>query len=111
MGNWSDEFEGSVTICDLDGVITYLNKTSRKQFEKYGGADLIGKNLLDCHPEPSRNKLKEQLKNPATNTYTIEKGDIKKIIHQSPLYENGVFSGVIEISFVIPEPMPHFIRE
>lgn len=111
MGSWSDEFNGAVTVCDLDGIITYMNETSRKQFEKSGGEALIGKNLLDCHPEPSRTKLLEQLKNPTTNTYTIEKGGIKKIVHQSPLYRKGVFSGVIEMSFILPQPMPHFIRD
>jgi len=111
MNIWSDEFDGAVTICNTKGVITYMNDKSQKQFSKYGGGTLIGTNLLDCHPEPSKSRLIEQLKNPITNTYTIEKGGIKKIIHQSPLYDKGVFSGVIEISFVLPQPLPHFIRE
>jgi len=111
MNIWSEEFEGSITICDRDGVITYMNDASQKQFMKYGGGDLKGTNLLDCHPEPSRSKLVEMLKTPTTNTYTTEKAGIKKIIHQSPLYENGIFSGLIEISFELPQPLPHFIRE
>jgi transcriptional regulator with PAS, ATPase and Fis domain len=111
MIQWSDEFAGAVTICDLEGIITYMNEISKKQFAKYGGVALVGTNLLDCHPEPSRTKLLEQLKNPTTNTYTIEKDGIKKIIHQSPLYKNGVFSGVIEMSFVIPPEMPNYIRD
>ena len=111
MNIWSDEFEGAITICDLEGMITYMNETSKKQFIKYGGIDLIGTNLLDCHPEPSRSKLSEMLKTPSTNIYTIEKAGIKKMIHQSPLYENDVFSGLIEISFVLPQSLPHFIRD
>ncbi|MEI6677934.1 MAG: PAS domain-containing protein [Mariniphaga sp.] len=108
---WSDEFGGAVTICNLDGIITYMNETSKELFKKYGGAGLIGTNLLNYHPEPSRSKVAEMLKTPTTNTYTIEKAGIKKIIHQSPLYEQGVFSGLIEISFELPEAMPHFIRD
>jgi len=111
MENWSDEFEGAITICDLEGIITYMNETSRKQFAKYGGGDLIGTNLLDCHSEPSRTKLVEQLSNPTTNTYTIEKNGTKKIIHQSPLFIKGVFSGVIEMSFQLPDRMVHHIRD
>ena len=111
MNIWSEEFEGSITICNREGLITYMNDASKKQFMKYGGIDLLGTNLLDCHPEPSRSKLAEMLKTPGTNTYTTEKSGIKKIIHQSPLYENGVFSGLIEISFVLPQPLPHFIRD
>jgi len=111
MKSWSDEFNGAVTICDREGIITSMNETSKRQFSKYGGGDLVGTNLLDCHPEPSRSKLAEMLKTPTTNTYTTEKAGIKKIIHQSSLYENGVFSGLIEISFELPQELPHFIRD
>jgi len=111
MNIWSEEFEGAITICDREGIITYMNDGSKRVFMKYGGADLMGTNLLDCHPEPSRSKVAEMLKTPTTNTYTIEKGGIKKIIHQSPLYENGVFSGMIEMSFELPSSLPHFIRD
>ena len=110
MINWPEEFDGSITICNLDGIIIYLNEVAKKQFTKYGGGDLLGTNLLDCHPEPSRSKLVEMLKTPTQNIYTTEKSGVKKIIHQSPLYENGVFSGLIEISFELPQQLPHFIR-
>ena len=111
MNNWSDEFEGAVTICDAQGIIVYMNEKSQYQFSKYGGGNLVGTNLLDCHPEPSKSKLVELLESPKTNTYTIEKGGLKKIVHQSPLYNNGIFSGVIEISFILPHTLPHFIRD
>ena len=111
MNTWSDEFEGAVTICNTQGIITYMNEKSQKLFSKYGGGKLIGTNLLDCHPEPSRSKLVELLKNPITNIYTIEKDGLKKLIHQSPYYEKGVFSGLIEISVILPQILPHFIRD
>jgi len=111
MNIWSDEFEGAVTICNTEGIITYMNDKSQKQFSKYGGDKLVGTNLLDCHPEPSRSKLVELLKNQITNIYTIEKAGQKKLIHQSPLFEKGVFSGLIEISIVLPQTLPHFIRD
>ena len=111
MNIWSEEFEGAITICDREGIITYMNDGAKRVFMKYGGADLMGTNLLDCHPEPSRSKVAEMLKTPTTNTYTIEKGGIKKIIHQSPLYENGVFSGMVEMSFELPLVLPHFKRD
>jgi transcriptional regulator with PAS, ATPase and Fis domain len=108
---WFKEFSGSITVCDKKGIITFMNESSQKQFIKYGGGDLIGTNLLDCHPEPSRSKLAEMLKTPLVNTYTTEKAGIKRIIHQSPLYDNGAFSGIIEISFELPDSLPHFMRE
>ena len=110
MNCLSDEFIGAVTICDKDGIITYMNDISKNNFRKYG-SNLVGTNLLDYHPEPARSKVVEMLKTPTTNIYTIEKAGVKKIIHQSPLYEKGVFSGLIEISLELPQQLPHFIRD
>jgi hypothetical protein len=109
--SWFDEFDGSITICNKEGIIIYMNNTSKKQFAKYGGGDLLGKNLLGCHPEPSRSKLADMLKTPSSNCYTTEKEGIKRLIHQSSFFENGIFSGIIEISFDLPQPLPNFIRD
>ena len=109
--NWAEEFNGAVTVCDLNGKIVYMNKHSIQQFEKYGGAELMGSNLLDCHPEPSKSKLKALLTSGAENMYTTEKNGDKKIIFQTPWKEKGVFKGIIEISFNLIADMPHFIRD
>lgn len=108
--DWQEEFQGAITICDSVGVIIYMNEKAIKDFEKDGGKDLIGTNVLDCHPEPSKSQLKDMLLNQKTNVYTIEKNGIKKLIYQSPVYENGDYKGMIEISFEIPFEMPHFVR-
>jgi len=111
MKSWLDEDESAITICDLDGIILYMNERSKKAFAKYDGSGVaIGSNLIECHPEPSRSKLLEMLKTPQTNVYTIEKGGIKKIIRQSPWLRDGVFSGVVEVSFEIPLAMAHHLR-
>jgi len=109
--DWVDELGAAITLCDKDGIILYMNNRSEVTFEKRGGKNLIGKNLLDCHPEPARSKLDDLLHNPRVNVYTIEKNGIKKMIYQSPWYKNGYFAGLVEISLPIPETIPHFIRE
>ncbi|WP_346858395.1 hypothetical protein [uncultured Draconibacterium sp.] len=109
--NWVDEFDGAVTVCDLEGIIVYMNQFSIRQFEKYGGEKLLGTNLLDCHPEPSKTKLKEMLAQPLENMYSTEKEGVKKIIVQKPWLRNGKFSGVVEISFQLDVNMPHLIRK
>ncbi|MEI6122648.1 MAG: diguanylate cyclase [Bacteroidota bacterium] len=101
----------AVTICDEKGIIIYMNDKSVKTFEKYGGAALVGQSLLDCHPEPSKSILADMLITHNENSYTIEKNGIKKIIHQTPLFVDGKFSGYIELSIEIPMDMPHFIRK
>jgi hypothetical protein len=87
-----------------------MNDKAVSTFEKYGGDKLIGTNVLDCHPEPSKSKLIELMLNRSTNVYTIEKDGIKKLIYQAPWFENNEFAGIVELSLEIPFEMPHFIR-
>ncbi len=110
MDQWIKEFPGAITVCDEHGVILDMNDKACDIFKNDGGRDLIGKNLLDCHPEPSRSMLLGMLKNQTSNAYTIEKKGIKKMIYQTPWYKNGVYSGFVELSLEIPVSMPHFIR-
>ena len=46
-----------------------------------------------------------------SNTYTIEKNGIKKMIYQTPWFNEGVVSGLVEISMELLEEMPHHIRK
>jgi transcriptional regulator with PAS, ATPase and Fis domain len=108
--SWVNEFPGGITICDPEGIILEMNQASAESFKDEGGVELIGKNVLDCHPEPSRTKVKELLERKQLNVYTIEKNGFHKIIYQSPWYENGKYQGFVELSLVIPSEIPHFIR-
>jgi len=108
--NWTDGFLGAITVCDCEGIVVYMNDRSKQQFAKTEEGDLLGKSLIDCHPEPARTMLKKMLAEPMPNSYTIEKNGIRKMIHQTPWMEDGQFKGVVEISFEIPMDMPHFKR-
>ena len=79
--------ECAVTVCDTECVIVYLSEG-------------------------------------VTNSYTISKKGQRKLIHQTPWYkETGdtardaqdgpsgrTIAGIIELSIVIPEEMPHYDR-
>ena len=108
---WVKEFPAAVTVCDRDGIILELNDRAVEAFREDGGATLIGRNLLDCHPEPARSTLRDLLSKGAANVYTIEKSGVKKLIYQSPWYENGACAGLVELSLVIPAAMPHLVRQ
>lgn len=108
--HWANEFAAAVTVCDVNGIILEMNDKSVTTFQKDGGRALIGKSLYDCHPEPSRTKLRELMASQVTNCYTIEKNGVHKMIYQAPWYEDGKHRGLVEISFEIPAPMPHFVR-
>jgi len=107
---WVKEFAGAVTVCDTDGIITEMNDKAVRTFEGDGGRALIGKSVFDCHPGPALAELKHLMEARQSNTYTIEKNGIKKLIYQSPWYRNGAYAGFFEISLEIPFELPHFVR-
>jgi hypothetical protein len=108
---WAKEFPGDITVCDAAGVILEMNDGAASAFEKQGGRGLVGTNLLDCHPEPSRTKLQEMLASRKVNAYTIEKGGVRKLVYQMPWYEEGQYRGLVEIVLALPDSLPHFVRD
>lgn len=110
MMKYLKETPFAVTICDKDGKILEMNEKSVKTFLK-DEKSIIGNYLFDCHPEPAKLKLKEMLDNHNVNAYTIEKNGIKKLIYQSPWFEDGEFMGYIELSLELPQEMPHYVRK
>jgi transcriptional regulator with PAS, ATPase and Fis domain len=108
---WVKEFSAAVTVSDTDGIICGMNDRSRAVFAPDGGEKLIGTNVLDCHPEPSRSKLRRMMDGRRVNVYTIEKEGTKKLIYQAPWYRDGIYAGFVELSFEIPWAMPHFNRD
>lgn len=105
---WAEQMNCAVTVCDADGIILYMNEKSRQTFARHG--DLIGKNLFECHNENSRAKIRHMLATGESNSYTISKDGLKKMIYQTPWRRDGQIAGMVEISMVIPEDMPHYVR-
>jgi transcriptional regulator with PAS, ATPase and Fis domain len=109
--NWTNYAAIAITVTDANGIITEMNPASVVTFAADGGSGLIGSDVLACHPEPSRAKLASMYKSQQANHYTISKKGQKKIIHQLPLFKEGVFQGYVEISIPIPKHLPHFDRD
>ena len=108
--DWTIQFPAAITVCDRDGIVLEMNDLSAEAFKADGGRALIGRNILDCHPEPARTKTQQLLGAQATNAYTIEKHGVKKLIFQAPWYNDGNYAGLVELSIQIPFDLPHFIR-
>lgn len=109
--NWMQEFPGAITVCDREGIILEMNDASVKAFADQGGASLIGSNLLDCHPEPSRSKVKRLLETQQRNVYTIEKQGVRKLVYQTPWYRDGQYAGLVEMVLELPAQIPNFVRD
>lgn len=51
----------AVVICDLEHIIIYMNPAAIERYEKWGGKALLGKSLLNCHNEKSREMIRKVL--------------------------------------------------
>ncbi len=100
----------SLTVCNDAGTILYMNDRADRSFEAWGGKARVGSDILDCHPEPARTRLREIMEKQQRNVYTVEKKGTRRLIFQAPWYRDGVYAGFFELILPLPENMPHFIR-
>ena len=113
-----DYFKGiniAVTVSDKDGNVIYQNDSSIDV-----NGDARGRNLKQCHNSKSWEMICHMLSANVSNVYTISKKGKKKLIYQTPWYdesgerktENGERkpAGLVEFSIVMPEEMLHFDR-
>ncbi len=105
---WAEEMNCAVTVCDAQGVILYMNQKARDTYRKHG--NLVGHNLFDCHSPRSQEIIRNLLATGGSNAYTIHKNGVKKMIYQTAWKQDGTVAGLVEISMVIPEEMPHYVR-
>ncbi len=109
-GAWVKELKAAITVCDREGVALEMNDRAAVTHATDGGRALIGRSILDCHPERARALFEELLRTGGTNVYTIEKDGVKKLIYQAPWYLDGEYQGIVELSLPIPFELPHFVR-
>ena len=107
---WADDVNYAVTIADKDCNIIYMNRRSRETFCR-DGESLIGRNLMDCHPEHARQTIRRLLSEGGSNAYTITKNGVNKLIFQSAWKIDGEIAGLVETSMVLPADMKHFDRD
>ena len=110
-GSWVEGFPAAVTVTDAKGIIVEMNQHAAETFARDGGRELVGSDVLDCHPEPARTLTARLYQDRQPNHYTIEKNGQWKIIHQMPWFKDGEFAGVVEISIPIPSELPHHRRD
>ena len=104
--NWVDHYPMAVSVCDTQGTIVAMNRIAAENFSKDGGMSLIGSSLFDCHPEPANVILRTLLLEKRSNTYFVEKNGARKLVQQSPWYNQGIFAGLIETILELPPQVP-----
>lgn len=110
FSGWVKELPLAVTVTDKTGKIIEMNDRSVETFEKYGGKILVGTNVKAIHSDRACQKMAEIIETKTANSYTIEKNGVKKLIYQTPWYQDGEYAGLVELSMIIPIEMPHYVR-
>jgi hypothetical protein len=100
--------KGEIVISDENIDIVYMNDAAIQNHEKRGGAELIGKSLLDCHNDESRRKIKEMYQAFAdgdlrTTQIRVERGGIARRSLMMPIMQDGRVKGCMEL--IVEEPL------
>jgi transcriptional regulator with PAS, ATPase and Fis domain len=108
--DWVNEFPAQISVCDTQGVILAINEKEAEFFQDQGGKLLIGTNLANCHSHRSTNMIQKLMQSQEMRVYTVEEQGTKELIIQGPWYQDGQFSGLVEIAVKIPDQILHIIR-
>lgn len=111
INEWFTQFPGAITICDQEGILLEMNAAAEEILAEEGGRDLIGSNILDCHPEPARGKLIQMMKDLKSNVYTTHENDTKRLVYQAPWTRGRQYAGFFEISIEIPRDFPGLTQD
>lgn len=107
---WAQTAACAITVCDAQGVILFMNEQAKAVYASRG--NLIGYNLRNCHGPRALAIIDRLLAEGGTNAYTIEKGEVHKVIYQTAWRdESGAVAGLMEISMIVDWPMPHYVRK
>lgn len=106
--DWAREMDCAITVCDVNADIIYMNDASRRINSP--DADIIGHNLRQYHPPRAIAIIDRLLREGGYNAYTISKRGQRKLIYQAAWRQHGQIAGLVEISMVIPDQMPHYVR-
>ena len=105
----------SVVICDLNNTIIYMNPAAAKAEERFGGFDLIGKSLMDCHSPKSREAIVRVVEwfladKEHNLVHTFHNDKVNKDVYMVALRDDdGELIGYYEKhEFRAPETMPRY---
>ncbi len=91
-----------VVICDLNHVVMYINPAAAKHYEKFGGKNIVGKSIFNCHNQKSCDKITRViewflLSNDNNMIYTFRNERINKDVYMVALRDDtGALIGYYE---------------
>ena len=96
-----DQDRAAVVICNLEHEIIYMNPAAVRNYEKWGGDQLMGKSLLDCHNPESVKRIKKVVDWFAADeshniVYTFHNEKQNKDVYMVALRDEGKLIGYYE---------------
>lgn len=108
---WFESLPCAITVCDRSYKIVYMNEKSADSEKESGGKELIGKNLMDCHPPKAQAKLREVMASGSPHVYAVKKSGVRKLVYQSQWKRNGRVAGLVEIRIELPKKLTTLVRK
>lgn len=108
--DWTTEAPMAITVTDAKGTILSMNDRAGEIFADDGGKALVGRDVMACHSEKSRQIIEDIMNTGNPHIYTIEKKGKRKMIVQMRWLNGGAPAGLVELSFELPAEVPHFVR-
>lgn len=96
-----DQDRNAVVICNVEHEIIYMNPAAIRNYAKGGGAELVGRSILECHNSESRKRILQVFdwfaSSPEHNiVYTFHNDQQNKDVYMVALREEGRLIGYYE---------------
>lgn len=108
---WFEHLPCALTVCDRDYKILYLNKAAAEVNAESGGKALIGRSLLDCHPQRARRMLRRVMASGKPHVFTTERRGVKKMVYEAHWQNDGEVGGMVEVYFRLPRKVRNLGRD
>ena len=103
LGTLFEGLRAAVTIADQDFQIRFMNDRAIEFYAEDGGAELVGRNLLDCHRDEHKPVIRAAYARYRAGDLTPtryhaqkEDGALESVVH-IPLMVEGQFRGIAEL--------------
>ncbi len=99
-----DAVHGEIVIADENIDIVYMNREAVNNYDKYGGAALVGRSLLGCHNENSRRVIRDlyaRWRRGEREVYQYLTRQKSRRVIITPIIEDGELLGCLQ--FVVDE--------
>ena len=99
-----DGVSAVIVIADENFIIRYINDIGEENYRRFGGRDIIGMSLFDCHNEHSGRIIREMYDgfkcgDLQSKAKELPQGDRVKHIVYLPIFHSGEFRGCMEVQY------------